>query len=53
MDAFNNEFDEKAKAWDDDPQHAKRAQSIAKAIREEIPLLFRLPRWNMVVARAS
>ena len=38
MDAFNNEFDEKAKAWDDDPQHAKRAQSIAKAIREEIPL---------------
>lgn len=32
-----NEFDEKAKAWDDDPQHAKRAQTIAKAIGEEIP----------------
>ena len=32
-----NEFDEKAKAWDDDPDHARRAQTIAKAIGEEIP----------------
>ena len=32
-----NEFDEKAKAWDDDPQQAKRAQTIAKAMSEEIP----------------
>jgi 2-polyprenyl-3-methyl-5-hydroxy-6-metoxy-1,4-benzoquinol methylase len=34
---LENEFDEKAMAWDDDPQHAKRAQTIAKAIGEEIP----------------
>ena len=34
---LENEFDEKAKAWDDDPQHAKRAQTIAKAIGKEIP----------------
>ena len=38
MDIHKNEFDEKAKAWDDNPDHAKRAQSIAKAISEEIPL---------------
>jgi Predicted methyltransferase (contains TPR repeat) len=34
---LENEFDEKAKAWDDNPDHAKRAQAIAKAIGEEIP----------------
>ena len=33
-----SEFDEKAKAWDDNPQHAQRAQAIAKAIVEAIPI---------------
>ena len=37
MNEKTNEFDEKAMAWDDDPQHAKRAQTIAKAIGKEIP----------------
>ena len=31
-------FDEKAATWDDDPSHVERAQVIADAIREAIPL---------------
>ena len=30
MNEKTNEFDEKAMAWDDDPQHAKRAQPLQK-----------------------
>jgi predicted TPR repeat methyltransferase len=37
MDAMNH-FDEKAATWDDDPSHVERAQVIADAIREAIPL---------------
>jgi 2-polyprenyl-3-methyl-5-hydroxy-6-metoxy-1,4-benzoquinol methylase len=32
-----NEFDDKAKAWDDKPGRAHRAQVIADAIRNEVP----------------
>ncbi len=35
---MNNEFDEKAKAWDDNPEHAQRAQAVADAIAREIPV---------------
>jgi len=37
MEQKTNEFDEKAKAWDDNPQHARRAHIIANAIAEAIP----------------
>ncbi|MBN2667014.1 MAG: class I SAM-dependent methyltransferase [Bacteroidales bacterium] len=33
-----NEFDIKAEAWDNNPMHVERAQSVSGAIREQIPL---------------
>jgi predicted TPR repeat methyltransferase len=33
-----NEFDIKAEAWDNNPMHVERAQSVSLAIREMIPL---------------
>ncbi len=33
-----NEFDIKAEAWDNNPMHVERAQSVSGAIREMIPL---------------
>jgi ubiquinone/menaquinone biosynthesis C-methylase UbiE len=33
-----NEFDEKAKAWDDNPERVRRSQSIADAIIKEISI---------------
>lgn len=33
-----NRFDERAAAWDDDPAHVERAQVVAGAIREAVPL---------------
>jgi len=33
-----NEFDEKAKAWDDNPEHAQRTRAVADAIVKELPL---------------
>ena len=33
-----NEFDIKAEAWDNNPMHVERAQSVSEAIREMIPL---------------
>lgn len=33
-----NEFDIKAEAWDNNPMHVERAQSVSGAIRELIPL---------------
>ncbi len=33
-----NKFDEKAATWDDDPAHVERAQVVAGAIREAVPL---------------
>ena len=38
MNRHVNEFDEKAKAWDDNPERVKRSQAIADAIMEEIPI---------------
>ena len=32
-----NEFDEKAKTWDDNPDHAQRANTIAQASIEQLP----------------
>jgi predicted TPR repeat methyltransferase len=37
MDAVNR-FDEKAATWDEDPSHVERAQVVADAIRQTIPL---------------
>lgn len=37
MDLGKNEFDEKAKTWDAQPDRAHRAQVIAEAINDEIP----------------
>ena len=37
MDRKINEFDEKARAWDNNPERVKRSQAIADAIMEEIP----------------
>jgi len=31
-------FDERASTWDDDPSHVERAEHVARAIREAIPL---------------
>ena len=33
-----NKFDEKAATWDDDPAHVERAQVVADAIRDAVPL---------------
>lgn len=33
-----NKFDEKAATWDDDPSKVERAQKVARAIREAVPL---------------
>ena len=33
-----NRFDEKAATWDDDPAKVERAQAVARAIREAVPL---------------
>lgn len=33
-----NEFDERARTWDDDPMKVKRANDIAAAIAREVPL---------------
>ena len=33
-----NEFDERARTWDDDPMKVKRAEDIANAIAREVPL---------------
>lgn len=33
-----NRFDEKAATWDDDPAHVERAQVVANAIRDAVPL---------------
>lgn len=33
-----NKFDEKAATWDDDPAHVERAQVVARAIRDSVPL---------------
>jgi ubiquinone/menaquinone biosynthesis C-methylase UbiE len=33
-----NEFDEKAKSWDDDPGRVSRARAVAEAIRKHVPL---------------
>lgn len=33
-----NKFDEKAATWDDDPAHLERAQVVASAIRDAVPL---------------
>lgn len=33
-----NEFDIKAKGWDENPVHLERSQHIAKVIREKLPL---------------
>lgn len=38
MNSKSKEFDEKAATWDDDPEHAHRAQVIAEEISKEIPL---------------
>ncbi len=35
---FMNEFDVKAKGWDENPVHLERSQHIAKVIREKLPL---------------
>jgi ubiquinone/menaquinone biosynthesis C-methylase UbiE len=37
MDRQKNDFDEKAKSWDDNPERTQRAQTIANAIMKEIP----------------
>jgi ubiquinone/menaquinone biosynthesis C-methylase UbiE len=33
----NNEFDIKAKAWDENPEHINRSKVIAEAIKTEVP----------------
>jgi ubiquinone/menaquinone biosynthesis C-methylase UbiE len=33
-----NEFDQKAKSWDDDPVRVSRARAVADAIRKHVPL---------------
>lgn len=33
-----NQFDEKAKSWDDDPLRVSRARAVADAIRKHVPL---------------
>jgi len=33
-----NRFDERAATWDDDPAHVERAQVVAAAIRDAVPL---------------
>lgn len=33
-----NSFDEKAATWDDDPSHVERAEAVARAIRDSVPL---------------
>ncbi len=33
-----NRFDERAATWDDDPAHVERAQVVAGAIRDSVPL---------------
>src|ERR1035437_8778978 len=33
-----NEFDQKAKNWDDDPVRVSRARAVADAIRKHVPL---------------
>ena len=33
-----NRFDERAATWDDDPAHVERAQVVARAIRDTLPL---------------
>jgi ubiquinone/menaquinone biosynthesis C-methylase UbiE len=38
MEKFKNEFDEKAKAWDDNPERVARSRTIAEAIIKEIPI---------------
>ena len=35
---MTNEFDERARTWDDDPMKVKRAEDIANAIAREVPL---------------
>jgi ubiquinone/menaquinone biosynthesis C-methylase UbiE len=37
-DRFVNDFDEKAKNWDADPERAKRARAVAEAVRKHVPL---------------
>jgi predicted TPR repeat methyltransferase len=34
----DNRFDAKAATWDDDPSHVERADAVARAIRDAIPL---------------
>jgi hypothetical protein len=38
MENSKNEFDEKASAWDDNPERVRRSQSIADAIIQEISI---------------
>lgn len=37
MNTNANEFDEKARSWDDNPEHVHRAQTVAEAIRSALP----------------
>ena len=40
-----NEFDEKARTWDDDPRMRERARTAAQRIREQVPLS---RTWNVL-----